>query len=60
MEKAEQMISPNSILYNSYLDCIVKNGGNGLTHKVESVLRKMISMRQSGRYDAQPTVFTYR
>ncbi len=52
-------VSPNSVLYNSLIDCITKNGGINASSQAEDVLAKMRQMHNEGHSDVRPTPYAY-
>lgn len=52
-------VSPNSVLYNSLIDCITKNGGLNAPSQAEDVLAKMRQMHNEGHSDVRPNPYAY-
>lgn len=57
VSKVEELkyVSPNSILYNSLIDCMVKSAS-----RAEEILLKMEQMNRSGHSDVRPNSYAYR
>jgi hypothetical protein len=52
-------VSPNSVLYNSLIDCITKRSSRDAPSQAEDVLAKMQQMHNDGHSDVRPTSYTY-
>ena len=52
-------VSPNSVLYNSLIDCITKNGGIDAPSQSEEILEKMKQMHNDGHSDVRPNSYAY-
>mmetsp|Transcript_2926 Transcript_2926/g.5421 ORF Transcript_2926/g.5421 Transcript_2926/m.5421 type:complete len:391 (-) Transcript_2926:161-1333(-) len=61
VRKVEELdyVSPNSILYNSLIDCILKSNDNDNSSGAEEVLVRMEQMHRSGRPNVGPNPYTY-
>lgn len=53
-------VSPNSILYNSLIDCIVKSRHKDNSLQAEEILVKMEQMHRSGNPHVRPNSYAYR
>ena len=53
-------VTPNSILYNSLIDCIVKSKRRDRASQAESILLKMEQMHRDGNPDVRPNSYAYR
>jgi pentatricopeptide repeat protein len=52
-------VTPNSILYNSLIDCMVKSRHTDSSLQAEKVLLKMEQMHRSGNRHVQPNSYAY-
>lgn len=52
-------VSPNSVLYNSLIDCVTKNGGINAPSEAEEILAKMQQMYNNGHLDVRPNSYAY-
>jgi len=62
VRKVEELeyVSPNSILYNSLIDCIVKSGqNNDNALEAEEILLRMEEMHRSGNSHVRPNSYAY-
>jgi len=63
VEEDLHYVAPNSILYNSLIDCIVKSGqregANDAASQAEEVLRTMEVMHRSGNSNVRPNAYGY-
>lgn len=53
-------VSPNSILYNSLIDCMVKSKHKDKSLQAEEILVKMEQMHRSGNPHVRPNSYAYR
>ena len=62
VRKVEELeyVNPNSILYNSLIDCIVKSRNKGSALQAEKILHKMEQMNRLGNSDVCPSPYSYR
>ena len=62
VHKVEELkyVSPNSILYNSLIDCMVKSRRKDSASRAEEILLKMEQMNRSGHSDVRPNSYAYR
>ena len=51
---------PNTILYNSLINTIVKSGAIDSSARADQVLKRMELTRQSGNLEVSPDSFAYR
>ena len=61
--KVEELeyVSPNSILYNSLIDCIVKSRNNdNASSEAEEILLRMEQNHRAGNSNVRPNSYTYR
>ncbi|KAL9188124.1 hypothetical protein ACHAXT_006502 [Thalassiosira profunda] len=54
-----EYVSPNSILYNSLIDCIVKSRCENSASRADDILLKMEQMHQAGNSDVCPNSYAY-
>jgi hypothetical protein len=62
VRQVEQLdyVSPNSILYNSLIDCIVKSQHKNNASQAEEILLRMEHMHRTGNTNVRPNSYAYR
>ncbi len=62
VQRVEQLdyVSPNSILYNSLIDCVVKSRRRDNASHAEEILRRMEHMHRAGNSNVKPNAYAYR
>lgn len=62
VRKVEQLdyVYPNSILYNSLIDCVVKSRLRDNASQAEEILRRMEYLHRAGNTDVKPNAYAYR
>lgn len=53
-------VTPNSILYNSLIDCMVKSRHKDNSLQAEDILLRMEQMHRSGNPHVRPNSYAYR
>ena len=61
IQKVEELdyVTPNSILYNSLIDCLVKSGHKENASEAEHILLRMEDMSRSGNSNIRPNSYAY-
>lgn len=62
VRKVEQLdyVAPNSILYNSLIDCVVKSRHRDNAAQAEEILHRMELLHRTGNSDVKPNAYAYR
>ena len=53
-------VYPNSILYKSLIDCVVKSRLRDNASQAEEILRRMEYLHRAGNTDVKPNAYAYR